>query len=183
MTAVVSDVELVAAIEHAYRVGYPRLLRVAAALLRDRDRGRDAVQETFARALRSRADLDRIESRASTAGCGEPWSTSARIVCCCRSRAFQVGRGPRSQHSRTLAQAILLTLDSSRASRRKRRLLRYRPWLDNGGDGTRFSVANPHGVAPQLRIGSAIWSSLRMKARTPSRQPNCEPATRARSEM
>lgn len=62
MTAVVSDAELVAAIEHAYRVSYSRLLRVAAALLRDGDRARDAVQEAFVRALRSRGDLHRIES-------------------------------------------------------------------------------------------------------------------------
>ena len=62
MTADVSDVELVAAIEQAYRVGYPRLVRVAAALLGDRERGRDAVQEAFVRALRSRGDLHRIES-------------------------------------------------------------------------------------------------------------------------
>ena len=38
------------------------MLRVAAALVQDRDQGRDAVQEAFARALRSRGDLRRIES-------------------------------------------------------------------------------------------------------------------------
>jgi RNA polymerase sigma factor (sigma-70 family) len=56
------DADLVAAIEHAYRDGYQRFLRVAVGILGDLDRGRDAVQETFARALRSRGDLRRIES-------------------------------------------------------------------------------------------------------------------------
>ena len=53
----VADPELVAAIERAYRDGYRRYLRVAAAMLGDVDRGRDAVREAFARALRSRDDL------------------------------------------------------------------------------------------------------------------------------
>jgi RNA polymerase sigma-70 factor (ECF subfamily) len=56
------DDELVAAIERAYRAGYPRFLRLAVALLRDADQGRDAVQEAFVRALRSRGDLRRIDS-------------------------------------------------------------------------------------------------------------------------
>jgi RNA polymerase sigma-70 factor, ECF subfamily len=50
------DAELVAAIERAYRDGYGRFLRMACAMT-DGDRGRDAVQEAFARALRSRRDL------------------------------------------------------------------------------------------------------------------------------
>ena len=56
------DDELVAAIERAYRAGYPRFFRLAVALLRDVDQGRDAVQEAFVRALRSRGDLRRIDS-------------------------------------------------------------------------------------------------------------------------
>jgi RNA polymerase sigma factor (sigma-70 family) len=57
-----SDAELVAAIEQCYRSGYPRFLRLAIAVLADRDEGRDAVQESFARALRSGRQLRRIES-------------------------------------------------------------------------------------------------------------------------
>jgi RNA polymerase sigma-70 factor (ECF subfamily) len=81
MTAGVSDAELVAAIEHAYREGHPRLLRVAAALLGDRDRGRDAVQDAFVRALRSRADLRRIESLD-----GWLWRTLVNVCLVERSR-------------------------------------------------------------------------------------------------
>jgi RNA polymerase sigma factor (sigma-70 family) len=56
------DDDLVRAIEQAYREGYGRFLRLGVALLGDVDRGRDAVQETFARALRARRDLRQIES-------------------------------------------------------------------------------------------------------------------------
>ena len=56
------DADLVAAIEQVYRDGYRRYLRLAVAMLGDDDRGRDAVQEAFARALRSRGDLRRVES-------------------------------------------------------------------------------------------------------------------------
>jgi RNA polymerase sigma factor (sigma-70 family) len=56
------DAELVGAIEHAYRESYGRFLRLAVALLGDADQGRDAVQETFAHALRARADLRHLES-------------------------------------------------------------------------------------------------------------------------
>jgi RNA polymerase sigma factor (sigma-70 family) len=56
------DADLVAAIEQAYRDNYPRFLRLAVAMLCDLDRGRDAVQEAFARALRSRGDLHRLEN-------------------------------------------------------------------------------------------------------------------------
>jgi len=51
-----------AVIEQAYRDGYVRFLKVAIAMLGDADRARDAVQETFARAIRSRRDLRRVES-------------------------------------------------------------------------------------------------------------------------
>jgi RNA polymerase sigma-70 factor, ECF subfamily len=44
-------------IEDVYRRRYPRFLRVARASLRDEDRARDAVQETFARAIQSRFDF------------------------------------------------------------------------------------------------------------------------------
>ena len=57
-----SDDELVAAIEQAYRESYPRFLRLAVAMLGNAERGRDAVQEAFARALQSRRDLHRLES-------------------------------------------------------------------------------------------------------------------------
>jgi len=49
------DVE--AAIEQAYRRDFGRFLRLATAMLGDADRGNDAVQEAFARALRSRSTL------------------------------------------------------------------------------------------------------------------------------
>src|SRR6516162_5325373 len=69
------DDELVAAIERAYRAGYPRLLRVAVALVGDVDRGRDAVQEAFVRALRSRGDLRRIDSL-------DGWLWRTLVNCC-----------------------------------------------------------------------------------------------------
>lgn len=47
----------IGAIEDVYRRRYPRFLRVARAALGDEDRARDAVQETFARAIRSRFDF------------------------------------------------------------------------------------------------------------------------------
>ena len=43
------------AIEAIYRNRYPMYLRVAIALLGDTERARDAVQEAFSRAIRSRA--------------------------------------------------------------------------------------------------------------------------------
>ena len=61
MVSASSDADLVAAIEQAYRDGYRRFLRLAVAMLGDVDRGRDAVQEAFARALRPRSDLHRVE--------------------------------------------------------------------------------------------------------------------------
>jgi RNA polymerase sigma factor (sigma-70 family) len=62
MVSTLPDADLAAAIERAYRDSYPRFLRLAVAMLGDLDRGRDAVQEAFARALRSRGDLHRRES-------------------------------------------------------------------------------------------------------------------------
>jgi RNA polymerase sigma-70 factor, ECF subfamily len=52
-----SDVDLVAAIERAYVEGYRRYLALALGMLGDVDRARDAVQEAFAHALRSKRDL------------------------------------------------------------------------------------------------------------------------------
>jgi RNA polymerase sigma factor (sigma-70 family) len=79
------DDELIAAIERAYRVGYPRLLRVAVALVGDVDQGRDAVQEAFVRALRSRGDLRRVDSL-------DGWLWRTLVNCCLaqgrRARAF-----------------------------------------------------------------------------------------------
>jgi RNA polymerase sigma-70 factor, ECF subfamily len=57
-----SDVDLVAAIERAYRDGYRRYLSLALGMLGDLDRARDAVQEAFAHALRSRGGLRRTEN-------------------------------------------------------------------------------------------------------------------------
>jgi RNA polymerase sigma-70 factor, ECF subfamily len=59
---VARDADLVAAIEHAYRDGYRRFLSLALGMLGDVDRARDAVQEAFAHALRSRGDLRQAES-------------------------------------------------------------------------------------------------------------------------
>ena len=44
------------AIEQIYRNGYPRFLRVATAIVGSREAAADAVQEAFARLLRSRFD-------------------------------------------------------------------------------------------------------------------------------
>jgi RNA polymerase sigma-70 factor (ECF subfamily) len=55
-------VDLVAAIELAYRDGYRRFLSLALGMLGDVDGARDAVQEAFAHALRSRGDLQYAES-------------------------------------------------------------------------------------------------------------------------
>jgi RNA polymerase sigma factor (sigma-70 family) len=49
--------DLESAIEQTYRQDFQRFLRLATAMLGDADRGRDAVQEAFARALRSRETL------------------------------------------------------------------------------------------------------------------------------
>ena len=57
-----SDAGLVTAIEHAYRDGHQRYLSLALGMLGDVDRARDAVQEAFAHALRSRGDLQHAES-------------------------------------------------------------------------------------------------------------------------
>ena len=56
------DADLVAALEHAYRDGYRRYLSLALGMLGDVERARDAVQEAFAHALRSRGDLQHAES-------------------------------------------------------------------------------------------------------------------------
>jgi RNA polymerase sigma-70 factor (ECF subfamily) len=57
-----SDAERVALIEGAYRRGYGRFLRLATAVVGDAEDARDAVHEAFVRALRSRTDLQRVES-------------------------------------------------------------------------------------------------------------------------
>ncbi|MFL5938708.1 MAG: RNA polymerase sigma factor, partial [Gaiellaceae bacterium] len=52
----------VSAIETIYRRQYQRFLAVAVGIVRDRDLAHDAVQETFARAIRGR---DEIRSEAA----------------------------------------------------------------------------------------------------------------------
>jgi RNA polymerase sigma-70 factor (ECF subfamily) len=47
----------IGAIEEAYRRRFPHFLRVARAALGDDERALDAVQETFARAIRARSDF------------------------------------------------------------------------------------------------------------------------------
>lgn len=47
----------IGAIERVYRRGYGRFLRVAQAMLADEEQARDAVQEAFARAIRSRFEF------------------------------------------------------------------------------------------------------------------------------
>jgi RNA polymerase sigma factor (sigma-70 family) len=46
-------------IEAVYRARFPEFCSVAAAILRDREAGRDAVQEAFAKAVRGRRDFRR----------------------------------------------------------------------------------------------------------------------------
>jgi RNA polymerase sigma factor (sigma-70 family) len=48
-----------AAIEAVYRARFSDFCSVAAAILRDRDAGRDAVQDAFAKAVRNRGDFRR----------------------------------------------------------------------------------------------------------------------------
>jgi RNA polymerase sigma factor (sigma-70 family) len=48
---------LLGRIEDVYRNQYPKFLRLALAMLGNRERAHDAVQETFARAIRSRSDF------------------------------------------------------------------------------------------------------------------------------
>jgi RNA polymerase sigma-70 factor, ECF subfamily len=48
---------LLGQIEDVYRDQYPKFLRLAFALLGDRERAHDAVQETFVRAIRGRSDF------------------------------------------------------------------------------------------------------------------------------
>jgi RNA polymerase sigma-70 factor (ECF subfamily) len=76
----------IAAIEDVYRRAYPRFLRVARATLGDDDRARDAVQETFARAIRARADF-----RGDGSLEGWIWRTLVRV--CTDDRR---GRAPRA---------------------------------------------------------------------------------------
>ena len=51
------DAELLARIEALYRESYSVYYRVALGMLRDRDSAHDAVQETFARAVRGRSSF------------------------------------------------------------------------------------------------------------------------------
>jgi len=67
--------DVVSAVEQVYRESYRSFLRLAVGMLGDLDRGRDAVQETFARALRSAGDLRRIESL-------QPWLWRTLVNVC-----------------------------------------------------------------------------------------------------
>jgi RNA polymerase sigma-70 factor (ECF subfamily) len=49
--------ELMSAIEEAYTTRFPQFLRVASAIVGDAERGRDAVQDAFARAISRRLDF------------------------------------------------------------------------------------------------------------------------------
>jgi DNA-directed RNA polymerase specialized sigma24 family protein len=89
---VVSD--LVLAIEQAYRNDYRRFLSLAVAILGDVDTGRDAVQEAFARALRSRGTL-RDDDRLS----GWLWRTLVNV--CLAEKNRRKRPTPRPTPSRT----------------------------------------------------------------------------------
>lgn len=79
-----TDVVPLAGIEEVYRASYRRFLRVALAMLGDRYLADDAVQETFARAVRSRLELRdpfKVEAwlwSTLTNICRDEWRRSAR---------------------------------------------------------------------------------------------------------
>lgn len=68
------DAELLARIEALYRESYSVYYRVALGMLRDRDSAHDAVQETFARAVRGRSSF-----RGSGSLRGWVWRSLSRI--------------------------------------------------------------------------------------------------------
>src|SRR5437764_867059 len=72
------------AIEEIYRNGYPRFLRVATAIVGSRDAAADAVQEAFARLLRSRFDYRGEGSVESWA-----WRTVTNVALTHGKRAHQ----------------------------------------------------------------------------------------------
>ena len=88
----------IAAIEEVYRRRYARFLRVATALAGDRERARDAVQEAFARAIRSRFSF-----RGEGSLEGWLWRTLAN-VCMDERRVFgqRQGRGTRQRSEGSL---------------------------------------------------------------------------------
>jgi RNA polymerase sigma-70 factor, ECF subfamily len=59
MTPIARPGAALADIETIYRLRFPRYCAVAAAILRDREAARDAVQEAFANAVRERRDYRR----------------------------------------------------------------------------------------------------------------------------
>lgn len=79
-----AEVVPLAGIEEIYRASYRRFLRLALAMLGDRGLADDAVQETFARAVRSRPELrDQAKVEAwlwstLTNVCRDEWRRSAR---------------------------------------------------------------------------------------------------------
>ena len=79
-----TEVLPLAGIEEVYRASYRRFLRVALAMLGDRGLADDAVQETFARAVRSRGELrdaTRLDSwlwSTLTNVCRDEWRRAAR---------------------------------------------------------------------------------------------------------
>ena len=72
-----------AAIEDVYRRRYGQFRRVAFALVGDRERAHDAVQEAFARAIRSRAEIESLEAwlwRTVANACADARRDAARTL-------------------------------------------------------------------------------------------------------
>lgn len=81
-----------ASIEELYRHRYRRFLRIALASLSDRERARDAVQESFARAIRNRHSIQDVETLE-----GWLWRTLVNL-CRDEQRATAQRRQHESEH-------------------------------------------------------------------------------------
>lgn len=84
----------IAALEDVYRRRYARFLRVAIALVGDRERAHDAVQETFARAIRNRFSF-----RGDGSLEGWLWRTLANVCADERRAAARTAPGPPPGHA------------------------------------------------------------------------------------